>query len=92
MYSSIPFYFLLGFAVVVVALWYLIKNILRHNDYKTDLLRQHTRDIANLHDLVTWEKDPAKKTRYTILLAGFYVTLLAMVISFFVYLVGYLQR
>jgi len=92
MYSSISLYFLLAFAALAVALWYLIKNVLRHNDYKTDPLRQHTRDIANLHDLVTWEKDPAKKMRYTILLAGFYVTLLAMVISFFVYLVGYLQR
>lgn len=90
--NNLPLLLLLPLALILVVLWGVIKNVIRNNGYPSDPLREHTRDIANLHDLATWEKNPTRKTRFTILLAVFYITLFAMVISFFVYLVSYLQQ
>lgn len=85
MNSQIALYLLPVFLLLAVILWYVIKGVLNKNGYKTDPLRQHTRDIANLHDLVTWEKNPGKKSRYTMLLAFFYLSLLAALGSFLFY-------
>ncbi|MBI5296241.1 MAG: hypothetical protein HY869_12270 [Chloroflexi bacterium] len=80
---------LIPFGILVVALWYWIKIILRgHPEYRTDMLRQHTRDIANFHDLITWEKNPQKKTQYMALLVAFYATLLAALGDFLIYFVN----
>ena len=49
--SNLPLLLLLPLALIVVGLWYVIKNVIRSNGYPSDPLRQHTRDIANLHDL-----------------------------------------
>jgi hypothetical protein len=80
------------FGVLVVALWYLIKNVLQKNGYKTDPFRNHTKDIANLHDLINWEKNPQKRRQYTLLLGSFYAALLATVGSFLVNAAAYFIR
>ena len=83
--SNLPLLLLLPLALTVVGLWYVIKNVIRSNGYPSDPLRQHTRDIANLHDLVTWEKIPARKRNFTALLVGFYVALAAFLVDFLIY-------
>lgn len=84
---------LIPLGILVVALWYWIKVILRnHPEYRTDMLRQHARDIANFHDLVTWEKNTQKKTQYTVLLVSFYVAQLALLGDFLVYFINFLNR
>lgn len=82
---DIPTILLIPLGILVVAIWYWIKIILRNHDYKIDMFREHTRDIANFHDLVTWEKNPRQKKQYTILLAAFYIALLATLGNFLVY-------
>jgi hypothetical protein len=84
--SNLPLLLLLPLALILAGLWYIIKNVIRRNGYPSDPLRQHTRDIANLRNLVTWEKNPARKRNFTFLLAGFYVALTALVMDFLIYL------
>ncbi len=90
---NIPAILLIPLGILVVAIWYWIKIILRgHPEYRIDMLRQHTRDIANFHDLITWEKNPQKKTQYMALLVTFYVTLLAVLGDFLIYFVNFYNK
>lgn len=91
MNSSIWSFLWVPFGLLVIALWYFIKNILQKNGYKTDPLRNHTRDIANLHDLINWEKNSQKRKLYTLLLGSFYAALLATVGSFMVNAAAYFK-
>ncbi len=84
--NNLPLLLLLPLALILVVLWGVIKNVIRNNGYPSDPLREHTRDIANLHDLVTWEKNPVRKRNFTTLLVGFYVALAALVVDFLIYL------
>jgi hypothetical protein len=84
--NNIPLFLLLPSALILVILWGVIKNVIRSNGYPSDPLREHTRDIANLHDLVTWENNPTRKRNFTALLVGFYVALAALVVDFLIYL------
>ena len=84
--NNLPLLLLLPLALILVVLWGVIKNVIRNNGYPSDPLREHTRDIANLHDLATWEKNPALKRNFTTLLVSFYVTLAALVVDFLIYL------
>ena len=86
MTTNLPLLLLLPLALILVVLWSIIKNVIRSNGYPSDLLREHTRDIANLHDLVTWEKNPVRKRNFTTLLVSFYVALAALVVDFLIYL------
>jgi len=84
--NNLPLLLLLPLALILVVLWGVIKNVIRNNGYPSDPLREHTRDIANLHDLATWEKNPARKRNFTTLLVSFYVALAALVVDFLIYL------
>ena len=86
MTTNLPLLLLLPLALILVVLWSIIKNVIRSNGYPSDPLREHTRDIANLHDLVTWEKNPVRKRNFTTLLVSFYVALAALVVDFLIYL------
>ena len=61
MTTNFPLLLLLPLTLILVVLWGIIKNVIRSNGYPSDPFREHTRDIANLHDLATWEKNPAKR-------------------------------
>ena len=89
--SNIPLLLLLPLALILVTLWGVIKNVIRGNGYPSDPLREHTRDIANLHDLATWEKNPARKRNFTTLLVSFYVALAALVVDFLIYIGSFLM-
>lgn len=84
--DNLPLLLLLPLTLILIILWGIIKSVIRSNGYPSDPLREHTRDIANLHDLATWEKNPARKRNYTALLVSFYIALAALVIDFLIYL------
>lgn len=87
---NLPAILLIPLVLLVVGLWYWIKSILRgHPQYRTDMLRQHARDIANFHDLITWEKNPGKKSQYTALLVSLYIALAATLGDFILYFIGF---
>jgi len=89
--DNLPLLLLLPLALILIILWSVIKNVIRSNGYPSDPLREHTRDIANLHDLATWEKNPTRKRNFTALLVSFYVALAALVVDFLIYIGSFLM-
>jgi Na+/melibiose symporter-like transporter len=90
MQTLIIFISIIAFIATLV-LWYTIKERLKENEYEVDFFFHHLNDIPNFIKLISKEQTSDKKKKYINLITAFAISLISLIISVVVLLIGYNQ-